>query len=127
MSRRPAPYGGDGLRGYEIFTSYSRDIPERDELVAEKRAQVFACESPTFPAPACRVVFSHTAFRGGSPSAARDNAMSKYRVKFIPNDDPDGRGYIESYSTARRAKEVVELTHTRHRAAETHAIYLGRD
>jgi hypothetical protein len=39
MSRRPAPYGGDGLRGYEIFTSYSRDIPERDELVAEKRAQ----------------------------------------------------------------------------------------
>ena len=49
---------------------------------------------------------------------------NQYKVRFT---FPNGRSLIEGYATARRAKEVVALTHGRHAAADTKAEYLGRD
>lgn len=47
----------------------------------------------------------------------------RYYVRFTA---ANGRSTLESYPTARRAKEVVRITLTRHAAAQTSAQYLGR-
>ena len=47
----------------------------------------------------------------------------KYAVRFTSRDT--GRSFVELYRTARRAREVVNLTYQRHAAANTDAEYLG--
>lgn len=47
-----------------------------------------------------------------------------YQVRFTPEGSTQST--VIGYSSARRAKEIVELTHTRHAAAKTKAEYLGR-
>ncbi len=46
-----------------------------------------------------------------------------YQVRFTSRDT--GRSHVESYRTAKRAREVVDLTYQRHTAANTDAEYLG--
>ena len=52
--------------------------------------------------------------------------MSKpvYKVRFTARET--GRTHICSYATAKRAREVVELTYSRHGAANIDAEYIGR-
>ncbi len=50
--------------------------------------------------------------------------MSKvYQVRFTSRDT--GKAFVGSYRTARRAKEMVNLTYTRHAGANTDAEYIG--
>ncbi len=50
--------------------------------------------------------------------------MSKvYQVRFTSRDT--GNAFVQSYRTARRAKEVVGLTYTRHAGANIDAEYIG--
>ena len=46
-----------------------------------------------------------------------------YQVRFTSRET--GRSLLQSYRTARRAKEAVGLTHTRHASADINAEYLG--
>lgn len=46
-----------------------------------------------------------------------------YQVRFTSRET--GRSLLESYRTARRAKEVVGLTYTRHEGANIDAEYIG--
>ena len=48
-----------------------------------------------------------------------------YKVRFTARDT--GRSHIEAYRTAKRAREVVDLTYQRHANANTDAEYLGRE
>ena len=52
--------------------------------------------------------------------------MPRPRYYVRSTDRASGRSMIEAYATARRAKEVVEITHARHAAANTDAEYIGR-
>jgi hypothetical protein len=46
-----------------------------------------------------------------------------YKVRFTSRET--GKSIVQGYRTARRAKEVVKLTYTRHAKANTDAEYLG--
>ena len=46
-----------------------------------------------------------------------------YKVRFTSRET--GKSIVQGYSTARRAREVVNLTYSRHAKANTDAEYIG--